>query len=91
MMRGAQQCDLASLKCPVQYGSNSMFYVGVTFTTIKKFFLFILKRVNPRTWCTGKTQWVRVVWVVGGGIGMGNTCKSMANSYQSMTKTTTIL
>ena len=28
---------------------------------------------------------------VGGGIGMGNTCKSMANSYQCMTETTTIL
>ena len=28
---------------------------------------------------------------VGGGIGMGNTCKSMANSCQCMTKTTTIL
>ena len=33
-------------------------------------------------------------WVereVGEGIGMGNTCKSMANSCQCMTKTTTIL
>ena len=28
---------------------------------------------------------------VGGGIGMGNTCKSMADSCQCMTKTTTIL
>ena len=27
----------------------------------------------------------------GGGIGMGNTCKSMADSCQCMTKTTTIL
>ena len=27
----------------------------------------------------------------GGGIGMGNTCKSMADSYQCMAKTTTIL
>ena len=27
---------------------------------------------------------------VGGGIGMGNTCKSMADSCQCMTKTTTI-
>ena len=33
-------------------------------------------------------------WVereVGGGIGMGNICKSMANSCQCMTKNTTIL
>ena len=28
---------------------------------------------------------------VGGGIGMGNTCKSMADSCRCMTKTTTIL
>ena len=28
---------------------------------------------------------------VGGGIGMGNTCKSMADSCQCMTKPTTIL
>ena len=28
---------------------------------------------------------------VGGGIGMGNTCKSMADLCQCMTKTTTIL
>ena len=27
----------------------------------------------------------------GGGIGMGNTCKSMADSFQCMTKPTTIL
>ena len=42
-------------------------------------------------WCTGKTQRNRVEREVGGGIGMGNTCKSMADSYQCMTKTTTIL
>ena len=28
---------------------------------------------------------------VGGGIGMGNSCKTMADSCQCMTKTTTIL
>ena len=43
------------------------------------------------TWCTGKTQRERVEREVGGGIGMGNTCKSMADSCQRMTKTTTIL
>ena len=42
-------------------------------------------------WCTGKTQSDRVEREVGGGIGMGNTCKSMADSCQCMTKTTTIL
>ena len=42
-------------------------------------------------WCTGKTQRNRVEREVGGGIGMGNTCNSMSNSCQCMTKPTTIL
>ena len=42
-------------------------------------------------WCTGKTQRDRVEREVEGGIRMGNTCKSMADSCQCMTKTTTIL
>ena len=41
--------------------------------------------------CTGKTQRNRVERKVGGGTGMGNTCKSMADSCQCMTKTTTLL
>ena len=40
-------------------------------------------------WCTGKTQKDRVEREVGRGIGMGNTCKSMADSCQCMAKTTT--
>ena len=46
---------------------------------------------SARAWCTGKTQRNQVVREVGGGIGMGNTCKSMADSCQCITKTTTIL
>ena len=42
-------------------------------------------------WCTGKTQRDRVEREVGGGIRMGNTCKSMADSCQCMAKTTTVL
>ena len=45
---------------------------------------------SARTWFSGKTQRDRVEREVGGGIGMGNTCKSMADSCQCMTKTTTI-
>ena len=41
------------------------------------------------TWRTGKTQRERVEREVGGGIGMGNTCKPMAVSFQRMTKSTT--
>ena len=44
---------------------------------------------SSRTWCTGKTLGEWVVWVVGGGIGMGNTCKPMAVLFQCMTKFTT--
>ena len=42
-------------------------------------------------WSTGKTQRDWVEREVGGGIGMGNTCKSMADSCQCMTKSTAIL
>ena len=41
---------------------------------------------GARTWCTGKTQRDRVEREEGGGIGMGNTCKSMADSCQCMAK-----
>ena len=50
-----------------------------------------MHETSARGWCTGKTQRNRVERKVGGGIGMGNTCKSMADSCQCMTKTTTIL
>ena len=50
-----------------------------------------IHEASARAWCTGKTQRNRMEREVGGGIGMGNTCKSMADSCQCMTKTTTIL
>ena len=50
-----------------------------------------LSHTSAPAWCTGKTQRERVEGEVGGGIGMGNTCKSMANSSQCMTETTTIV
>ena len=50
-----------------------------------------VRETSARAWRTGKTQRNRVEREVGGGIGMGNTCKSMADSCQCMTKTTTIL
>ena len=46
---------------------------------------------SAQGWCTGKTQRYRVEWEMGGEIGMGNTCNSMADSYQCMTKPTTVL
>ena len=45
---------------------------------------------SAQGWCTGKTQRDQVERELGGGIGMGNTCKSKADSCQCMTKTTTI-
>ena len=50
-----------------------------------------MHETSARAWCTGKTQMDRVEREVGGGIWMGNTCKSMANSCQCMTKPITIL
>ena len=42
--------------------------------------------IDQRERCIGKTQRDRVEREVGGGIGMGNACKSMADSCQCMTK-----
>ena len=50
-----------------------------------------LHETSARTWCTWKTQRDWVEREVGGGIRMGNTCISKADSCQCMTKTTTIL
>ena len=50
-----------------------------------------MHETSARAWCTGKTQRNRVEREVGVGIGMGNTCNSMADSCQCMTKPTIIL
>ena len=50
-----------------------------------------MHETSAQGWCTGKTQRDPVEREVGGGIGMGNTCKSMADSCQCMAKTTIIL
>ena len=50
-----------------------------------------MHETSARACCTGKTQRYWIEREVGGVIGMGNTCKSKADSCQCMTKTTTIL
>ena len=50
-----------------------------------------MHETSAQGWCTGKTQRDWVEREVGGGIGIGNTCKSMADSCQRMAKTATIL
>ena len=50
-----------------------------------------MHETSAQAWCTGKTQRNRVESEVGGGIGMGNTCNSMADSCQCMTKPTEML
>ena len=50
-----------------------------------------MHETSAQGWCTGKTQRDGMGRQVGGGIGMGNTGKSMADSCQCMAKTTTIL
>ena len=50
-----------------------------------------MHETSAQAWCTGKTQRNRVERKVEGGIGMGNTCTSMADSCQFMRKPTTIL
>ena len=50
-----------------------------------------MHETSAQGWSTGKTQRDGMEREAGGGIGMGNTCKSMADSCQCMAKTTTIL
>ena len=50
-----------------------------------------MHETSARAWCTGKTQRNGVEREVGEGIGMGNTCNSMADSCQCMTKPTAML
>ena len=77
-------------------GEGAMFQEN----SIETYILFRVKQITSPgwmhetsawAWCTGKTQRNWVEREVGGGIGMGNTCKPMAGSCQCMTKTTTIL
>ena len=49
-----------------------------------------MHETSAQSWCTGKTQRDEMGREAEGGIGMGNTCKSMADSCQCMAKTTTI-
>ena len=48
-----------------------------------------MHETSARTGCPGKTERERMEREGGGGIGMGNTCKPMAVSFQCMTKSTT--
>ena len=50
-----------------------------------------MHETSAQGWCPGKTQRDGMGREAGGGIGMGNTCKSMADSCQYMAKPTTIL
>ena len=50
-----------------------------------------MHETSAQGWCTGKTQRDGMEREVGVGIGMGNTCKSMADSCQYVAKTTAIL
>ena len=50
-----------------------------------------MHETSAQSWYTGKTKRDRVEGEVGGGIGMGNTCKLMADSCQCMTKPTDML
>ena len=48
-------------------------------------------RQGAQGWCTGMTLRDRIKWEVGGVFRLGNTCTLMADSYQCMAKTTTVL
>ena len=76
--------------------AESLCCVPETITTLLIGYTPILKKKFKKVWrhspyTKPPSQRDQVEREVGGGIGMGNTCKSMADSCQCMTKTTTIL
>ena len=93
--RGRDTDVQSSLLDSVEEGEGGMFQEN----SIETYILSKVKQITSpggmhetsvQTWCTGKTQRDQVEREVGGGIGMGNTCKPMAVSFQCMTKSTTI-
>ena len=46
-----------------------------------------MHETSAQGWCTGKTHRDGMGRKAGGGVGMGNTCKYMADSCQCMKKT----
>ena len=73
--------------CFERTASKRVYYQGAKQVTSPGW----MHETSAQGWCTGKTQRDEVGREVGGGIGMGNTCKFMADSCQCMAKTTTIL
>ena len=72
--------------------SKSLFYTSVSlFLFCIQGYHYRLSKFHIYVLVYWKTQRDRVEREVGGGIGMGNTCVSKADSCQCMTKTTTIL
>ena len=78
-----------------KWNTNFLFHVE---NSIETYILSRVKQItspgwmhetSARTWCSGKTWRERVEREVGGGIGMGKTCKLKAVSFQCMTKFTT--
>ena len=68
--------------------------------SIETYILSIVKQItspgwmhetSAQAWCTGKIQRDQVEREVEGGIRMGNTCKSMADSCQCMARSTVVL
>ena len=49
-----------------------------------------MHETSAQGWYTGKTQRDGMGREAGGGIWMGNTCRSIADSFQCMAKTTTL-
>ena len=92
--------ELIDTQLELKHINESCFPWNSPIFVIKKKSLSRVKQITSPGWMhetsawgsgTGKTQRDRVEREVGGGIRMGNTCKSMADSCQCMAKTTTIL
>ena len=82
--------SLLFLKEEIKYDTKISFYKTLN-EHILSFTIIGVYETSDQDWCTGMTQRDGMGREVAGGIGMGNTCKSMADSCQCMAKTTIIL
>ena len=73
------------MECSERIALNQVYYQGCNRSP------GWMHETSAQGWCTGKTQRDGMRREEGGGIGMGNTCTSMADSCQCMAKPTTIL